>query len=105
MRLYLRDELMKSESKDAGGKGPAISHTGEQRGGSYAARTHIGYEKDGSPKYRYFKTAQEYQTFLTENKKNAKDLKEKVGGEHKESTDKHNETPKTEKSLRLFLRG
>jgi hypothetical protein len=72
--------------------------TGEARGGKYAARVQSGYEKDGSPKYRYFKTHKEYDAYMKgsgkkkdheKKKKNReKESKEKHEKEHKESTKK-----------------
>jgi len=38
--------------------------TAQLRGGKYAARIQTGYEKDGSPQYRYFKTIEEYESYL-----------------------------------------
>ena len=51
--------------------------TGEERDGQYAARSQIGYEKDGSPMYRYFKTMEEYKTYLKNKDGGDKDTKPK----------------------------
>lgn len=106
MKLYLREELVKSDT-------PAPSKAGEQRGGSYVARAQIGAEADGSPKYRYFKTQEEYDEYLGHKKSAGKKLEEKVDKEHKESTEKQRhpnllspkDAEKTEKSIRLYVRG
>lgn len=111
MRLYLREDLVKSEKKSD--KPAAPSHAGEQRGGTYVARAQVGAEADGSPRYRYFKTQEEYDNFLGNKKEGGKKLEEKVEKEHKESTEKQHHpnllSPKkaehTEKSLRLYVRG
>jgi len=113
MRLYLREDLAKSENSD---KPAAPSKSGEQRGGAYVARAQVGTEADGSPRYRYFKTQEEYDSFLGSKKKESssgKKLEEKVEKEHEESTKKQHhsnllspkDSQKTEKSLRLFVRG
>lgn len=123
MNLYLRDDLLKSKGAKADSDKPvAVSSKGEQRGGEYVARAQVGYDKDGSPKYRYFKTEEEYQTFLNgrNQSKEGKDLEAKVKKEHKDSTDKQESGNKHQpasrkpgllskekpvsKSLRLFVR-
>lgn len=115
MRLYLREDLVKSEAKS---NSPASNKSGELRGGSYVARVQIGTESDGSPKYRYFKTQEEYDNYLSHKKSSGTKLAEKVEKEHKDSTDKQHhpnlldrdhdrkesKTP-VAKSLRLFVRG
>lgn len=111
MYLYLRYDLLKSESS---------ASKGEQRGGSYAARIQIGMAADGSPRYRYFKTEAEYSEYLKNKQskgKNAEhghqkgsgDLEQKVKKEHEESTEKQKKhgllaSDHAEKSLRLFVR-
>lgn len=124
MLLYIREELIKSEAKQKAKAGKPVDVSGgkgEQRGGQYVARVQIGYEKDGSPKYRYFKTEEEYETYLEGRGKSesAKKLEHKVKREHEESTDKHtgrvvhqpaSKKPgllakdKVKKSLSLFVR-
>ena len=37
--------------------------TGEQHGGNYIARRQLGYNKDGKPRYRYFRTAEELERY------------------------------------------
>lgn len=81
--LYLHQDLVKSKeessSSDGDGEGKGGGHNvGEQRGGSYAARIQIGIEKDGSPQYRYFKTAEEHRKYL-EKKGESKSGKTKRG--------------------------
>lgn len=128
--LYLRSELLnkskaeKPKTKAGAGKavdtGSKESGRGSQRGGKYVARVQVGYEKDGSPKYRYFKTNEEYETYMSARgeSKEAKKLESKVKREHRESTDKQTgrvvhqpasrELPSgllsTKKSLSLFVR-
>lgn len=130
--LYLRAELLNKSKKDLAKPktkakaGDAVSTSdtsggrGSQRGGKYVARVQVGYEKDGSPKYRYFKTNEEYETYMSARgeSKEAKKLEHKVKKEHQESTDKHTgrvihqpasrDMPSgllsTKKSLSLFVR-
>lgn len=111
MRLYLREDLAKSASKT--GKPAAPSKSGEQRGGSYVARAQVGTEADGSPRYRYFKTQEEYDHYLGSKKSAGTKLADKVEKEHKDSTDKQRhptllrpkKAEQTEKSIRLYVRG
>lgn len=101
--IYLRAELLSKAKKDGGqppgppggakaGKGESAlsGGRGEQRGGKYVARIEIGYEKDGSPKYRYFKTEEEYEQYMRGRgrSKEAEKLEHKVKREHEESTSK-----------------
>jgi hypothetical protein len=121
MRLYLRHDLLKSESDDK--KSSTPSSKGEQRGGQYVARAQVGLNTDGTPKYRYFNSEEEYESFLANKGKTAggKKLEDKVKKEHKESTEKQShgtkhqpasrshgllshDKPTAEKSLRLYLR-
>jgi hypothetical protein len=63
--------------------------TSQLRGGKYAARIQTGYEKDGSPQYRYFKTMDEYEAYLNhqgKSKKKDKDDKDKKTPAEKEAT-------------------
>lgn len=117
MFIYLShhfvDDLQKSESQ-----------TGETRGGKYVARVQIGTEKDGSPRYRYFKTQDEYESYLAgqkgkkeraaKQKKQAHKLETKVKEEQRTSKLKqeHSSSNKrgrakkdvfTNKSLTLYL--
>lgn len=81
---------------------------GEQRSGKYVARVQIGYEKDNSPKYRYFKTVEEYKKYLAANggKKDGDGkqdkLKDKVDKEHKGSKKKQQKAAK-ERARSLFV--
>lgn len=124
MYLFLREDLVKSEAKqkaDAGKPADVSGGKGEQRGGRYIARVQIGYERDGSPKYRYFHSEEEYEAYLAGRGKSkaAKKLERKVKREHEESTDKQTgrivhqpasrkpgllSKDKVEKSLRLYVR-
>lgn len=54
--------------------------TGDRQGGKHAARVQTGFEKDGSPQYRYFDTMAEYQSYLADEKKGGKDGKDGKGG-------------------------
>lgn len=61
---------------------------GEAREGKYAQRVVDGYEKDGSPKYKYFKTLDEYKTYLeNKNKPAGKASTDKRGGKKKQGKD------------------
>lgn len=98
MKLFLHKaltgwDLYKSKGKTA---------TGEQRGGAYVARVQTGYEKDGSPKYRYFDTEKEYESYLqgSGRKKESKNQKKK-GEELKEKTKKQSKEEK-KKASKLF---
>lgn len=88
------EELAKSEGppkQKAGASKPVdASSKGEQRGGTYVARVQNGYEKDGSPKYRYFRTETEYESYLHNKGKSpqAKNLEDKVKKEHEDSKEK-----------------
>lgn len=125
MFLFLRPDLIKSEEKQKAGASKPVADVsggrGEQRGGKYIARVQIGYEKDGSPKYRYFHDEEEYEAFLSQRgkSKEGKKLERKVKREHEESTDKQTgrvvhqpasrepgllAKDKVEKGLRLFVR-
>jgi len=94
MDLFLRKSLTGWDIAKAKGK----TSTGEQRGGAYIARVQTGYEKDGSPKYRYF-NEKEYEAYLSgdkedgdkkgeESKKKGDGLKDKQDKERKEETHK-----------------
>lgn len=100
--------------------------TGESRGGKYAARVQIGIEKDGSPKYRYFDSIEQYKAYLegsgkkkerqAKQRDDSSDLADKVKDEH-DSSKKKQETSaprktgnkkkddllSTKKSLSLYL--
>lgn len=128
--LYLRAELLNKAAKAAKGDKPVSAASekpsalsggrGEQRGGKYVARVQVGYEKDGSPKYRYFKTEEDYENYVKGRgqSKEAKKLERKVKREHEESTSKetgtivHQPASKepssllftTRKSLSLYVR-
>ena len=118
-------ELLLSESLTGwAGLYKSESQTSEVRGGKYAARVQIGIEKDGSPKYRYFKTQEEYESYMKGSgkankkkqtaEKTGKTLKEKQEKERKDSKKKQEslmtaqakkkkEVETTEKSLSLYL--
>lgn len=91
MKLFL--------SEDWQGFAKSKKQTHEIRGGKYAARVQIGYEKDGSPKYRYFESQDEYESYLqgrkgkkksddSDKKKKREDLKDKTKEEGKEHSKK-----------------
>ncbi len=87
------------------------SQTSELRGGRYAARVQEGYEKDGSPKYRYFKTAAEYEEYMSgkKGKKPKKDKKHGKGkGEDKDSLEQKQKEERKESKRQqraLFTEG
>jgi hypothetical protein len=98
--LYLRAELLNKSEQVVDGKPKSKAGfdentkgagRGEHRGGDYAARTQIGIEKDGSPKYRYFKTRAEFEEYQSRKSKSkgAEELEAKVKKEHAASTEKH----------------
>lgn len=123
MILYLRNNLTKSKGQGAkSASGPAKT-VGQLREGHYVARVQVGNEKDGSPKYRYFKTSQEYDAYLQSPRAKGTHhvFSETVGGsnlerktkrEHKESTEKQQKRPSllkpkkaaVKKSLKLFVK-
>ena len=87
---------------------PSEKQMGEHRSGKYAARVQIGYEKDNSPKYRYFKTVEEYKKYLSAHGKKEdsgkKDkLKDKVAKEHRSSKKKQEQSTK-ERARSLFVK-
>lgn len=94
--FYLRSQLLNKAIKPSlkAGADDAVaagdSGRGAQRGGKYVARVQVGYEKDGSPKYRYFHTEEDYETYLAGKGRSpeAKKLERKVKREHAESTSK-----------------
>ena len=74
MKLYLPKETKVTK----GGFGSGGGQVGASRGGNYVARVQMGYEKDNSPRYRYFKTLSEYKDYLKRLKaRRKKDSKEK----------------------------
>jgi len=72
MNLFLPNTLCKGESssRGEGGKSPLdagkqqTNQQGESRGGKYAARLQTGYEKDGSPRYKYFSSFEDRDKYL-----------------------------------------
>lgn len=83
---------------------------GKQYGGKYVARVQIGFNKDNSPKYRYFEKIEEYRGYLEhqsktkggnlkhdKNKKDKVPLKEKLAAEHKDK-------PGPDKKPSLFVK-
>ena len=110
--LFLHDDLTgfyKSESSKKDTKGG-------QRGGKYVARVQVGYDKDGSAKYRYFRSGDEYKAYLegrkgkkatqeAHAKHSAKRLEEKTKKEHEESTQKQESKKMADlaKSVPLYL--
>lgn len=70
---------------------------GEEREGTYAARAQTGYEKDGSPQYRYFKTMAEYKTYLANkngSEDSGEDKDENSGDKLKQKMDKEQRATK-----------
>lgn len=69
MTIYLKEDLTKAAervapARQASTSSPTADKTGEERGGKYAARVQTGFDKDGSPQYRYFKTQDQYRQYL-----------------------------------------
>jgi hypothetical protein len=81
MLIYLKDTI---EPVKKGGDGSGARQLGVSRGGNYVARVQIGYEKDNSPRYRYFKTLDEYKEYLAK----VRDKKSKEKGDKKQSESK-----------------
>lgn len=88
MSIYIRTDLVKGKKKDSD-KAAAKNQQGEARGGEYAARLQIGYEKDGSPRYKYFKTLEERDKYLEKRGSSGVEagerLKHKLNKEQKKS--------------------
>ena len=61
MRVYLDILKKAAESPGSSSSSPKM---GAMRGGKYVAREQIGQNPDGSPRYKYFKTREDYQKFL-----------------------------------------
>jgi hypothetical protein len=79
--------------------------TSEVRGGKYAARVQEGYEKDGSPKYRYFKSQEEYDDYLKGKggkKPKKKESKKKKGGDKELDEKRKAEQKESKKQRSLF---
>lgn len=89
-----------AESKESGPSaesGSTAEKQGEQREGKYAARVQIGYEKDGSPQYRYFKNMEEYKTYLNNKGRSAKKDKKESKADDESDTDLENKVKKEQK--------
>lgn len=113
MELYIRHDLYKgptAPAKTASNKtkpvkdAAASTTVGEQRGGKYVARVQTGYDKDGSPKYKYFQSQEEYKNWKSKNGKGGKrkkpdknphNLSQKTEREHRDSTEKQNNSKHT----------
>lgn len=72
------------------------TQTSEVRGGKYAARVQEGYEKDGSPKYRYFKTQEEYEAYMSGKGKGKKSKKKKDDEDGEKRLDEKREKERKE---------
>lgn len=86
MSLYIRHNLMKG--KNSFKETPSSQKQGETRGGNYVARIQVGYEKDGSPRYKYFQSIKERDEYLQNRGKTGESkrkLKTKLTREQKES--------------------
>jgi len=108
--LYLRHDLIKGDSstkpEKAKKEGGASSKTGEQRGGKYVARVQTGYEKDGSPRYKYFDTLEERDKYLQSRGTSGdgkKRLKDKLTDEQKEAKQKQKVSHGKVESGKLFV--
>ena len=81
------------------------SKAGEQRGGKYYHRIQTGYSKDNSPSYRYFKTQDEWESYIKKQSKSRKpnsENKDKVSLEDKVKKEQKN-TDKKKTSSSLFI--
>jgi len=97
MNLILPDSLCKAESTRAKDGPTQTNEQGETRGGKYAARLQVGYEKDGSPRYKYFESFDARDKYLQErgqrNAGKGEDLKNKLSDEKQNSKEKQGQTP------------
>lgn len=112
MDLFLPTDLCKGEDASeppSGGGGKSQSNEqGETRGGKYAARLQTGYEKDGSPRYKYFQSFDDRDQYLASRGKSkesegGKKLKDKLSDEKDKSKDKQGQTPGKNESANLFV--
>jgi hypothetical protein len=110
MTLYLRHDLIKGakgSAKPEKAKQDRGAKTGEQRGGKYVARIQTGYEKDGSPRYKYFQTLAERDKYLQGRGKTEVDgkkrLKGKLDKEQSESKKKEKASHGKVESGKLFV--
>jgi hypothetical protein len=106
MKLHLSQALLGWEEDLSKGK----QQVSELRGGKYAARVQVGYEKDGSPAYRYFDTMEEYESYLQSSGKKKKkedkdDDKKKDKKTKKEKVTKQRESERKERERSLFTAG
>ena len=90
--LYLHKSLVKAAQLPTS----ADRGVGSQRGGNYVARVQVGYGKDNKPKYRYFKTPEEYKAYQEQQSTTTKEKKKK--GDKKEGTKRLEEKTEKEKT-------
>lgn len=88
MRVYL--DILKKAAESPGSSSSAPK-MGAMRGGKYVAREQIGQNPDGSPRYKYFKTREDYQKFL--NARARGDQHKKGPREPKDAKDKEKDSP------------
>lgn len=113
--VYLRESLIKSK----GGKGASKPQSpeseaakknkqGEARGGKYVARIQIGYEKDGSPRYKYFSSFEERDKYLENRGKSGQKAGEKLKAKLNKEQEKSKEKADTGRGRQargdLFIR-
>lgn len=113
MSLYLNSKLLNKGPRlnPEGGRtdNTADGRTakqGEMRGGSYRARVQIGYEDDGSPRYKYFDSIEERDRWV-ENKsrdKQSKELADKTEAERVSSKKKQAKGEGKVSSGKLFVK-
>lgn len=114
MDLYLDPRI------DGGTLCKTAAQTGESRGGSYVKRVQTGIEKDGSPKYKYFQSIEDYKKYIEDKgdsiereakrKKDSKKLADKLEDQQESSKEAASKKGKKDKkpsvvskSLDLFL--
>lgn len=109
--IYLRDTLIKGKGATKPDKPSAYSgknKQGETRGGKYVARIQIGYEKDGSPRYKYFSSFEERDKYVEGRGKSGgkagEKLQHKLNKEQKKSKDKANTGQGKQARGDLFVR-
>jgi hypothetical protein len=95
MKLYLDINLIKAKAE-----------RGKEKGGSWLKRVVTGTDKDGSPQYRYLRTADEVAAYEKnhgesekEDKADTKKTHEKQKREHKEIEEKTDSKEKKKPSL------
>jgi hypothetical protein len=109
MVLYLHKSLCDlSKAGELASSADPESTAGEQRGGDYFHRIQTGYKKDNTPKYRYFKTKDEWDGYVKGKGATGKERTKKTGDESaqrlKEKTTKEQEESSAKQKDSLFIK-